>query len=157
MVATYVKVYRQIYLGHYESFSPLFIAAMVANGKLLRYSFSPLFIAAMVATESSVSWSTVELTFGLSVRFSSRQWLLSIRALDGLSVRFSSRQWLLHYLTIDDLRRFQENSFSPLFIAAMVATIARLMSTVELVKLSIRFQSAFHRGNGCYNRNHNFT
>ena len=86
----------------------------------------------------------------LSVRFSSRQWLLPFLAvfvplapalfqsafhrgngcykgrmaaphnLDGLSVRFSSRQWLLP--TIHAQIKDIEVTFSPLFIAAMVAT-----------------------------------
>ena len=37
-------------------------------------------------------------------------------------------------------------SFSPLFIAAMVATVGAHNQTFP----KVTFQSAFHRGNGCY-------
>ena len=85
-----------------------------------------------------------------------------------LSVRFSSRQWLLQLAKIDT--EDNEQSFSPLFIAAMVATTGTSCNTRRTSLLSVRFssrqwllphidflygerldfQSAFHRGNGCY-------
>ena len=96
----------------------------------------------------------------LSVPFSSGQWLLLINATmtgqlySRLSVPFSSGQWLL-------LTHAKADSipFSPLFIAAMVATdtINDSVWTIgDSIDTQYHFQSPFHRGNGCYN-NHDGT
>ena len=61
-----------------------------------------------------------------------------------LSVRFSSRQWLLPH--VGRISRQPHRPFSPLFIAAMVATLPE-SGDPEFIS---HFQSAFHRGNGCY-------
>ena len=92
-----------------------------------------------------------------------------------LSVRFSSRQWLLHFYSQRPCPARLYVAFSPLFIAAMVATHACGAGVSMILRsLSVRFssrqwllplkpapnsveeryrlifQSAFHRGNGCY-------
>ena len=117
------------WLCHFSTFSPLFIAAMVATcgrgsvaGSLP--TFSPLFIAAMVATLNWMQRAVCHLV--LSVRFSSRQWLLLCNGAVVIS---------------------KTHPFSPLFIAAMVATLygRRFDRSAQT-----GFQSAFHRGNGCY-------
>ena len=196
MVATFQKI---AYLPNYiESFSPLFIGAMVATtyprSTKIAYTFSPLFIGAMVATTGPIPFRKRRTPFSplfigamvatqpterdghlpsLSVPFSSGQWLLlladTVRNLcKKLSVPFSSGQWLLQCLEhCQDPERLlsvpfssgqwllqRENNavngcldtFSPLFIGAMVAT-----NTLPPCRTSpVHFQSPFHRGNGCY-------
>ena len=91
----------------------------------------------------------------LSVPFSSGQWLLRnlfsffIGAMVAFSPAFRrgngcysrTGQWLLLYYSQ------HWHPFSPLFIGAMVATSA---IPAGLALADIFFQSAFHRGNGCY-------
>ena len=135
------------------SFSPLFIAAMVATHffnfiersvNLLSVRFSSrqwlLLHEANLCRERTASFQSAfhrgngcyspyeinrDFFDDLSVRFSSRQWLLPFRQCHGviewdLSVRFSSRQWLLPVHQIALAHNLYP--FSPLFIAAMVAT-----------------------------------
>ena len=135
-----------------ESFSPLFIGAMVATPKerissLCHVAFSPLFIGAMVATP---------------IILEQGQWVRSFSPLfiGAMVATHSDIRKLLHL----------GSPFSPLFIGAMVATVLRvplpdyhdafsplfigaMVATAKGVELHIsarRFQSPFHRGNGCY-------
>ena len=137
------------------------------------YSFSPLFIAAMVATLNILA--VVMTAHILSVRFSSRQWLL-LGMCKGELLYFNDFQSAFHrgngcYISTLRLLGDRWTPFSPLFIAAMVATRDVQRRVVILQRLSVRFssrqwllhihpsfawrsldafQSAFHRGNGCY-------
>ena len=130
-----------------RSFSPLFIAAMVAtnaetNTPAARKSFSPLFIAAMVATNDFIE--TLVTIKALSVRFSSRQWLLldvpyvDTLVLDAFSPLFIAAMVATNAETNTPAAR---KSFSPLFIAAMVATNDFIETLVTIKALSVRFSS----------------
>ena len=134
-----------------ETFSPLFIAALTATfldtGKRhnlslsVRFSsrhslllcnwsftckqliaFSPLFIAALTATFLDTGKRH---NLSLSVRFSSRHSLLLC------NWSFTCKQLI---------------AFSPLFIAALTATLSAGRCGLH----GRAFQSAFHRGSGCY-------
>ena len=138
----------------------------------LLWPFSPLFIAAMVATGARfVGTPIVRL---LSVRFSSRQWLLLHRD-KGTRRHYRpfSPLFIAAMVATTTVPRIagQLLPFSPLFIAAMVATslktnfvcwlrcpfsplfIAAMVATSRFsaqLRSNELFQSAFHRGNGCY-------
>ena len=137
-----------------EALSPLFI---VGNGCYwyraqypITYSFSPLFIAAMVATLITPALFICRIS--LSVPFSSGQWLLANRDESCslichlwelyLSVRFSSGQWLLRYLSVRT-----SSSLSVPFSSGQSQKGYGVFSDGDRAN---NFQSAFHRGNGCY-------
>ena len=127
------------------------VSASLANA-----SFSPLFIAAMVATQTihRIRFAACAVVFQSAFHRGNGCYFGKLpntvyEYVLGLSVRFSSRQWLLRLLTGKESNiAYLRKSFSPLFIAAMVATPKAEIVFGKLARLF--FQSAFHRGNGCY-------
>ena len=136
-----------------KTFSPLFIGAMVATWKGHPDSLDNVHFQSPFHRGNGCYYliKQYERMFAqLSVRFSSRQWLLLLSYISGhrvrqLSVRFSSAAM------VATRKRGTPSGhvtflFSPLFIAAMVATL----KVQGCAPISFCFQSAFHRGNGCY-------
>ena len=112
------------------------------------YTFSPLFIGAMVATPTLRTFADSILCFQSPFHRG-----------NGCYNAPEDEMWGLHTFqsafhrgngcyqfdgTIGD--SIDIMTFSPLFIAAMVATIPKTADPSTIPN----FQSAFHRGNGCY-------
>ena len=134
------------------TFSPLFIGAMVATSRSFPYhmritsSFSPLFIGAMVATECFV---IREAAIDFQSPFHRGNGCYSI-PMPEMNIRASSFSPLFIGAMVATVKQILISrtwiTFSPLFIGAMVATINEgTTGTID-----VRFQSPFHRGNGCY-------
>ena len=115
------------------------------NRRIEYETFSPLFIAAVVVTQQPMRHVVIS---NLSVRFSSRQWLLRVK--DGvvyLSVTFQSA---FHrgsgcYEIIITIHE-QVKGFQSAFHRGSGCYSDRPTSTTT----DRDFQSAFHRGSGCY-------
>ena len=111
------------------AFSPLFIAALTAtarfaNGQTLCFAFSPLFIAALTATQCHKLLAEGNTDFQSAFHRGTHCYTSFVEHLNTrkkLSVRFSSRHSLL-LLGLQNLH-LEVLTFSPLFIAALTATL----------------------------------
>ena len=136
-----------------DSFSPLFVGAMVATLALQRQgivkqSFSPLFVGAMVATERNLRLHSLNYHFQSPFRRGNGCYTNKALRDTARSATFSPLFVGAMVATACLLRGYCHRSpFSPLFVGAMVATyrwLCRYTSEED------NFQSPFHRGNGCY-------
>ena len=106
-------------------------------------SFSPLFIAAMVATQRNCRLSCRQTK--LSVRFSSRQWLLLLRERFRILKCYPFSPLFIAAMVATSFALLKSAlvpiTFSPLFIAAMVATTHQVNNYRNFYGLSVRFSS----------------